>query len=112
MSDVSALAIYCSQKSAELNGVKAQVIPSNGLRALTGKFAQVFTNPPFHTGIKTDYSVTESFMQQLKNHLQDRGSLILVANKFLRYADELEKQFKSVQFLKETSKFSVYCCRR
>ncbi|MEI8649926.1 methyltransferase [Paraglaciecola sp. Hal342] len=66
MSDVSALAIYCSQKSAELNGVKAQVIPSNGLRALTGKFAQVFTNPPFHTGIKTDYSVTESFMQQLK----------------------------------------------
>ncbi|MEM5498506.1 class I SAM-dependent methyltransferase [Paraglaciecola mesophila] len=112
MSDVSALAIYCSQKSAELNGVKAQVIPSNGLRALTGKFAQVFTNPPFHTGIKTDYSVTEGFMQQLKNHLQDRGSLILVANKFLRYADELDKQFKSVQTLTETTKFSVYCCRR
>ena len=112
MSDVSALAIYCSQQSAKLNELNAYIIPSNGLRSLSGKFAQVFTNPPFHTGIKTDYSVTENFMQQLKGNLQDNGTLILVANKFLRYAEELEKQFKSVRALAETTKFSVYCCRR
>ncbi|MFT7215963.1 MAG: 16S rRNA (guanine1207-N2)-methyltransferase [Paraglaciecola sp.] len=112
MSDVSALAIYCSQQSAKLNQLPAQVIPSDGLSTVSGRFIQVFTNPPFHTGIKTDYSVTEGFIQQLKSHLQDKGSLTLVANKFLRYGDHLQKQFSSVHALAQTSKFSVYCCRR
>lgn len=112
MSDVSALAIYCAQQSAKYNQLQAQVIPSNGLSAVSGRFIQVFTNPPFHTGIKTDYSVTEGFIGQLKNHLQDKGSLYLVANKFLRYGDFLEKQFSSVHPLTQSTKFTVYCCRR
>ena len=112
MTDVSALAIYCATKSAELNGLEVQVIPSNGLAEITGRFDGIYTNPPFHTGIQTDYSVTETFINQLKPRLKPAGSLTLVANKFLRYSQLLEQKFSSVYALAQTTKFSVYYCQR
>ncbi|WP_158972601.1 class I SAM-dependent methyltransferase [Paraglaciecola sp. L3A3] len=112
MSDVSALAIYCSKQSAKLNNLDVQVVPSNGLADVNGKFSAVYTNPPFHTGIQTDYSVTENFISQLNNYLAKAGSLVLVANKFLRYSELLEKRFSSVSLVEQTSKFSLYHCNR
>jgi 16S rRNA (guanine1207-N2)-methyltransferase len=112
MTDVSALAVYCAQQSAQINKLNIEVVPSNGLRALSAKFTTIITNPPFHTGIKTDYSVTEGFISDCKTYLTSEGSLVLVANQFLRYAELLEKQFKSVTLVQETTKFSVYLCLR
>lgn len=112
MSDVSALAVYCAEQSARLNQVDAEVLASNGLTSISPKFTTVITNPPFHTGIQTDYSVTETFIADLKGFLTSEGSLILVANQFLRYAELLEKRFKTVSLVKQTSQFSVYHCLR
>lgn len=112
MSDVSALAIYCAKNSAELNGIQVDVVASNGLTNITGKFSAVYTNPPFHTGIQTDYSVTEGFIQQLNKFIASTSSLVLVANKFLRYSELLEKRFQVVNLIEQTSKFSLYHCSR
>ncbi|MFT2089407.1 methyltransferase [Paraglaciecola sp. 2405UD69-4] len=112
MSDVSALAIHCSKESARLNNLEVEVVASNGLSELQGKFVSVFTNPPFHTGIQTDYSVSETFISQIKQYLVQDGSLNLVANKFLRYSELLEKRFKLVTLIKQTTQFSVYLCSR
>ena len=112
MSDVNALAIYCAKKSAELNGIKAQVVASNGLMDVQGKFSAIYTNPPFHTGIHTDYSVTENFIAQLQKYLMKSGSLTLVANKFLRYSELLEQKFSAVTLIAQTTKFSLYHCHR
>ncbi|NCP63517.1 MAG: methyltransferase [Paraglaciecola sp.] len=110
MSDISALALYCAEKSAALNKVQVSVQPSNGLSALSGKFTTILTNPPFHTGIQTDYTVTENFIAGIKSVLTSEGSLLLVANQFLRYAELLEKRFKSVHLISQSTKFSVYQC--
>ncbi|MDU0353481.1 methyltransferase [Paraglaciecola aquimarina] len=112
MSDVSALAVYCSEQSAKLNNLEVRVVASNGLAEINGKFSAVYTNPPFHTGIQTDYSVTESFIGQLNRYISNTGSLVLVANKFLRYSELLEKQFNAVSLIEQTSKFSLYQCGR
>lgn len=112
MSDVSALAVHCSKESARLNDLKVEVVASNGLAELKGKFTSVFTNPPFHTGIQTDYSVSENFISQIKQYLAAGGTLNLVANKFLRYSELLEKRFKMVTLIKQTTQFSVYICSR
>ncbi|MCF2949253.1 class I SAM-dependent methyltransferase [Paraglaciecola aquimarina] len=112
MSDVSALAVYCSQQSAKLNGLDVEVLASNGLANVTGKFSTIVTNPPFHTGIQTDYSVTEGFIGQLNKFIAPSGNLVLVANKFLRYSELLEKRFNVVTLLKQTTKFSLYQCNR
>ncbi|MEP1551303.1 MAG: methyltransferase [Paraglaciecola sp.] len=112
MSDVSALAVYCSKESARLNDLEVEVVASNGLTEIKGKFSSVFTNPPFHTGIQTDYSVSESFISQVKQYLAADGTLNLVANKFLRYSELLEKRFKMVTLIEQTTQFSVYLCSR
>ncbi|MGS2719491.1 methyltransferase [Paraglaciecola aestuariivivens] len=112
MTDVSALAVHCSEQSAKRNGVAVKVVPSNGLAELKGKFSAIYTNPPFHTGIQTDYSVTENFIHQLKQFLIKNGALFLVANKFLRYSELLEQKFSGVSLLAQTTKFSLYQCER
>ena len=61
MSDVNALALYCAQKSALLNKIEAKVVASDGLNDVDGRFKGIFTNPPFHTGVGTDYKITQSF---------------------------------------------------
>lgn len=112
MSDVSALAVHCSKQSAQLNNLSVDVIASNGLMDVQGKFSAVYTNPPFHTGIQTDYSVTENFIAQLEQYLAKSGSLTLVANKFLRYSELLEQRFSAVSEMAQTTKFTLYQCAR
>lgn len=112
MSDVSALAVYCSQKSAELNDLKVEVIASDGMKNIQPKFNGIFTNPPFHTGIKTDYSVTEDFIKSLSKHLLPNGQVSLVANRFLKYPDLLQQYVAKPQVVAQTGKFNVYNCRK
>jgi 16S rRNA (guanine1207-N2)-methyltransferase len=112
MCDVSALAVYCSEQSAKLNNLDVEVVASNGLAEVLGKFSAVYTNPPFHTGIHTDYSVTEGFIGQLKQYLLKGGTLRLVANRFLRYSEFLDQRFSAVELVKQSTKFSVYQCGR
>ena len=112
MSDVSALAVHCSKESAKLNNLDILVVASDGMMDVQGKFSAVYTNPPFHTGIQTDYSVTEGFIGQLKQYLAKGGSLTFVANKFLRYSELLEQQFSAVGLIAQTTKFSLYHCAR
>ncbi|GGD62071.1 class I SAM-dependent methyltransferase [Lacimicrobium alkaliphilum] len=111
MADVSALALYCAEKSATNNGIKATVIPSHGLNAIDGSFAAAYTNPPFHTGLNTDYDVTLGFIRQLSKFLQPGAVLQLVANGFIPYLPILQENFKAVKVAAESSKFRLYLAK-
>jgi len=111
MTDVSALAIYSAKATATANDLQVDIVPSNGLSHIKGKFKQVFTNPPFHTGIKTDYSVTENFLRQLPAKMQDGSKLTLVANSFLQYPEMMQRSFNTTEVIAQTNKFKLYQCR-
>ncbi|WP_449360593.1 methyltransferase [Alishewanella longhuensis] len=66
------------------------------------------SNPPFHTGIKTDYSISEAFIAQSASGLQKGGTLTLVANNHLAYLQLLEQAFGSVKVLAKAHGFVVY----
>ncbi len=108
MTDVSAIALYCAEKTAAANGIVASIVASNGVSHLHGKFAGVYTNPPFHTGIKTDYSVTENFLHQLNQFMCPNAEIKLVANSFLPYQPLIEKYIGKTKILAATTKFKVY----
>lgn len=112
MSDVSALAVHCAKRTASVNDINATVLASDGLTEISGKFDSIYTNPPFHTGIKTDYSVTEGFIRQLSQHMTPGASLLLVANRFLKYPDFLDAAFGATQTVAQTNKFSLYLCHK
>lgn len=110
LSDVSALAVYCAQRNIESLTSHFKVVPSDGLNDIAGQFDQVLTNPPFHTGLKTDYSITDDFIRQIKAKLSKNGRLTLVANRFLPYPDMLEQHVGKCRTLAQTSKFNLYQC--
>ena len=112
LSDINALSLYCAEKSLKLNNLDAVIVPSNGLGNIDNKFDAVFTNPPFHTGVKTDYSITQDFIRDIKRQLKPRAELVLVANRFLKYPQILEDTLGNVSTIAQTSKFNLYRCSK
>ena len=106
--DINALALYCAEKTLSRNGLKGKVYPSNGLEHVTGRFNGVYTNPPFHSGVKTNYRTTETFIRTLPDHMTKHAPLRLVANSFLKYSEIIEKSLERFEMVAEDSKFRVY----
>lgn len=108
MLDVSALALYCAARTMAANNQTGQLIAANGLHGVNTRFNHIVTNPPFHTGVKTDYSVTKRFISDSRRVLEKSGTLYMVANRFLPYPGLLAEQFTQVRPLAQTTQFSVY----
>ncbi len=106
--DNSELAIHCAKRTFEINGLEGDFWRSNGLSEVSQRYKWIMTNPPFHTGVKTDYSVTEQFIQQVGNHMKRKGRMFMVANSFLNYPSLIEQTLKVCKTLHNDGKFSVY----
>jgi len=106
-SDVNPLAIAAAKQT--LSGFdQASFTLSDGLSDVTGRFDWIITNPPFHTGKNTDYSITRNFVEALPQHLQTDGKVILVANSFLPYQQWLNDHFRNVNVIQRDNRFTLY----
>lgn len=108
MLDVSAMALYCAARTLSANGQTATLIAANGLHGVEMSVDHVVTNPPFHTGLKTDYSVTKRFITDSRRILKDSGSLAMVANRFLPYPGLLGEIYGRVHTVAQNTQFTVY----
>lgn len=108
LSDVSALALYCSALTLAENELSATIFAADGLHGVSQKVQHIITNPPFHTGIKTDYTITKRFISDAKKQLTSKGTLQMVANRFLPYPGLLAEEFSTVYTKAQTSQFSFY----
>jgi 16S rRNA (guanine1207-N2)-methyltransferase len=111
-SDVSALAVASTKATFALNQQQATVLAADGLPNGTPLFDHIVSNPPFHTGLKTDYSVAQKFIDESKAKLTSGGTLTLVANAHLPYAEWLKTAFGNVKELARRQGFVVYFCRK
>ncbi|GGW83977.1 methyltransferase [Alteromonas halophila] len=108
MLDVSAIALYCCALTLAENQQVARLIAANGLYGVDTRVDHIITNPPFHSGIKTDYTITKRFIADAKRVLNTGGRLQMVANRFLPYPGLLSEHFTRVHTVAQTSQFSVY----
>ncbi|WP_211162744.1 methyltransferase [Alteromonas ponticola] len=106
--DVSALALYSTAHTLAESGLTGTLMAANGLHGVDEQFNHIVTNPPFHTGIKTDYTVTKRFIADAARLITSGGNLHMVANRFLPYPGLLAETFERVQTLAQTNRFSVY----
>ena len=106
--DICALAVASAQATLQLNKLQGTTLCQDGLTANLPKFQHIVSNPPFHTGLKTDLSVAELFISQCKQHLTSGGTLTLVANAHLPYAQWLQQAFGNVKELARQQGFVVY----
>lgn len=110
--DVQYQAITCARETYRANGALGEIIPSDGLRAVQQRYRTIVSNPPFHTGVRTDMSVTEAFLAGVARFLLPGGELRLVANSFLGYEKLIRRYIGPVETVAGNGRFAVYRCIR
>ena len=109
--DVSALALHSAQATLALNQLSGEFIASNSLSHVKDRYDFVASNPPFHQGVKTNYTATEQFLSEIKQYLTNKGCITIVANSFLKYVPIMEKTIGSTKTLAVKKGFSIYQCQ-
>jgi 16S rRNA (guanine1207-N2)-methyltransferase len=106
--DVDAFAIASARLTLAANKLEAALICADGIAGAPEGLSAIVSNPPFHTGVHTDYRATEAMFMRAAAHLAPRGELRLVANSFLRYQPLLEAHLRTCAVLAEADGFRVY----
>ena len=110
--DVDAFAVEASRMTLAANGLAGQVISGDGIAAAPADLTLILSNPPFHTGVHTDYQAAETLLQKTSEHLQKGGEIRLVANSFLKYVPLLEAALGNCDTLAEGDGFRIYSATR
>ncbi|WP_428242070.1 methyltransferase [Gynuella sp.] len=107
-SDISYNALQATALTLKTNDLpNATLWHSDGFNQLDQRFNHIVSNPPFHEGTKTEYSVTETFIKQAKTRLANGGSLTIVANGFLKYEPVFEQTFGHCNTLAQAKGFKI-----
>lgn len=106
--DVQSQAVICARATYQRNGVSGQIMASDGLSRVEGFWPAILSNPPFHSGVRTDMSMTERFLREVVRHLRPGGEVRLVANSFLPYEPLMKRCIGPVERLREDRRFTVY----
>ena len=106
--DVQSQAVICAKATYQRNGVTGRILASDGLSGVDGRWSVIVSNPPFHSGVRTDLSMTERFLRDVAGHLHPGGELRLVANNFLPYPALIERFVGPVERLRGDRRFTVY----
>jgi len=106
--DVQSQALLSARATYDKAGAQGEIIASDGIAGLDGRWQAVVSNPPFHSGVRTDMTMTERFVRDLASHLEHGGELRLVANNFLPYEALIRRCIGPVERLAENNKFTVY----
>lgn len=106
--DVQSQALLSARATYDRAGARGEIIAADGIAGLDGRWQAVVSNPPFHSGVRTDMTMTERFVRDLASHLEHGGELRLVANNFLPYEALIRRCIGPVERLAENNKFTVY----
>lgn len=112
MCDISALAIASSQATLAANNLKGKVLASDVFSDINPDLDYLVTNPPFHSGLDTSYSATETLLAEAPKYLKSQGEMFVVANSFLKYIPIIEAAFGRCDTPAKTNKFTIYHARR
>ncbi|MFS1289134.1 MAG: methyltransferase [Pseudomonas piscis] len=110
--DVDAFAARSSRLTLAANGLEGEVLTGDGIDAAPMGLNCILTNPPFHTGVHTDYQATENLLRKSREHLEKGGELRVVANSFLRYQPLIEEHLGPCAIKAEGDGFRIYRAKR
>ncbi|AIR89493.1 class I SAM-dependent methyltransferase [Pseudomonas cremoricolorata] len=110
--DVDAFAVASSRLTLAANGLQGVVLSGDGIDAAPVELDVILSNPPFHTGVHTDYRAVENLLAKSREHLRNGGEMRLVANTFLRYKPLIEAALGNCEMRVEDQGFRIYQARR
>lgn len=109
LSDVDAFALRSAQLNSVRMGLEADILPSDGLKDIEGRFDIIYSNPPFHQGKQTDYDFARRLFSDARKHLTRDGQLWIVANRHLAYEEWAKEAFRQAEIMVQANGFKVIC---
>jgi len=107
--DANALALEATRRTLLANQLSVEAMtPSNIFSNIQGVYTQIVSNPPFHSGVKTDYAIVATFFKEAAQHLEKGGSLRIVANQFLKYQPLIEFYVGPCRVVAENARYRIY----
>lgn len=106
--DVSPIAIAASQMTLSAESIMADLRLADGIPENAGRFDFIVSNPPFHTGQRTDYEIARQFIKDAQQHLNKQGVLRIVANRFLPWPEVIESVFGHCDTITDDGRYRVY----
>ena len=111
LTDVDAFALRSAQLNSMRLALPVEILHSDGLTAIDGRFDFIITNPPFHQGKNTDYQFAQNLFKQAKQHLVKDGQLWLIANRHLGYEEWAQEAFDHVEVMVQEKGFKLICAQ-
>lgn len=93
LTDASALALRAARETLLANGLRGEVVPSDGLLEIHGRFDLVVSNPPWHQRHLNRPELGTQLLEPVRQHLSPGGQLLLVAKRHLPWPRWLDQQF-------------------
>ncbi len=112
MCDINALAVESSISTLAANGLKGKVFASDIYSDTSNDYQFVISNPPFHSGLETDYNATEALLAKAPEYQKTNGQLFIVANSFLKYPPIIQQAFGNCETINKTNKFAIYHAKK
>ena len=114
LADNHLLSIVSTLENLRLNHISDASVYASDLYANLpdSKYDMIFSNPPFHSGKAVDYQVAQALIAHGNLMLNRGGSLIIVANRFIRYEHMMRQIFGNVKVLQEDTKYHVLCSEK
>ncbi len=108
MCDVSALAVASSKATLDANNIKGHIFPTDVYSDVNNSYDFLISNPPFHSGLETNYNATETLLSQAPAYMKKGATLHIVANSFLKYPPIIENAFGHCELVEKNNKFAIY----
>jgi 16S rRNA (guanine1207-N2)-methyltransferase len=105
--DSQALALEAARRTLSANGFSARTLPSDGLRAVDGRFDLIISNPPFHVDHRERSDLGAGLFRGARNFLNPGGQVVIVANRHLPWPATLDREFGRHEVLAATNRFHV-----
>jgi 16S rRNA (guanine1207-N2)-methyltransferase len=107
--DANLLAVQATAENLRRLGLPgARALASDVYGGLgDARYDLIVSNPPFHRGKVVDLDVADRLIHGAPAHLQDAGSLLLVANAFLAYGQRMARVFERVETVVATRQYNV-----
>ncbi len=109
MVDINSKAVEFSRMNCQTNGVKADIVLSDGLKEIQEVFDNIILNPPIHAGKQVIYNMYEDCYR----HLSNGGSFYLIIQKkhgAKTSIEKLETIFEEINTLYKKKGFYVLEC--
>lgn len=71
------------------------------------KFDMILSNPPFHSGKNVEYQIAQTLITHGYHTLNKGGSLVIVANRFIRYDHIMNDIFGNIDIIKADTKYHL-----